>query len=157
MSALDEFMDEMQQKKAEQQSTSEKRYYWLKLPVDFFRQKEIKKLRRIPGGDTYTIIYQKMLLLSLETGGRLYYEGVEEDFASELALDIDEDVEAVKITIQFLMANNILFQNNVVEFELLTAHEMTGSETDAARRKRKSRANKLMLEAATSTFLQDKM
>ena len=120
-----------------------------------FRQKEIKKLRRIPGGDTYTIIYQKMLLLSLETGGRLYYEGVEEDFASELAIDIDEDVEAVKITIQFLMANNILFQNNVVEFELLTAHEMTGSETDAARRKRKSRANKLMLEAATSTLLQD--
>lgn len=154
MSALDEFMDEIQQKKAEQQSTGEKRYYWLKLPVDFFRQKEIKKLRRIPGGDTYTIIYQKMLLLSLETGGRLYYEGVEEDFASELALDIDEDVEAVKITIQFLMANNILFQNNVVEFELLTAHEMTGSETDAARRKRKSRANKLMLEAATSALLQ---
>lgn len=157
MSALDEFMDEMQQKKAEQQVTNEKRYYWLKLPVDFFRQKEIKKLRRIPGGDTYTIIYQKMLLLSLETGGRLYYEGVEEDFASELALDIDEDVEAVKITIQFLMANNILFQNNVVEFELLTAHEMTGSETDAARRKRKSRANKLMLEAATSTLLQGQM
>ena len=84
----------------------------------------------------------------------MYYEGVEEDFASELALDIDEDVEAVKITIQFLMANNILFQNNVVEFELLTAHEMTGSETDAARRKRKSRASKLMLEAATSTLLQ---
>ena len=30
-----------------------KRYYWLKLSEDFFRQKEIKKLRRIAGGDTY--------------------------------------------------------------------------------------------------------
>ena len=28
-----------------------KRYYWLKLPEDFFRQKAIKKLRRIAGGD----------------------------------------------------------------------------------------------------------
>ena len=43
-----------------------KRYYWLKLPDDFFRQKPIKKLRRIAGGDTYTIIYLKMLLVYLE-------------------------------------------------------------------------------------------
>lgn len=33
-----------------------KRYYWLKLPDGFFRQKAIKKLRKIAGGDTYTII-----------------------------------------------------------------------------------------------------
>ena len=31
-----------------------KKYYWLKLKEDFFRQKEIKKLRKIAGGDTYT-------------------------------------------------------------------------------------------------------
>lgn len=36
-----------------------KRYYWLKLPDGFFRQKAIKKLRKIAGGDTYTIIYLK--------------------------------------------------------------------------------------------------
>lgn len=59
--------------------------------------------------------------------------------ATELAYDIDEDVEAVKITVQFLMANKILFQNNVTEYELMTAHEMVGSETDAARRMRKMR------------------
>lgn len=41
----------------------EKRYWWLKLPEDFFNQIEIKLLRKIAGGDTYTIIYQKMLLL----------------------------------------------------------------------------------------------
>ena len=47
-----------------------KRYYWLKLPDDFFRQKPIKKLRRIAGGDTYTIIYLKMLLVSLKNEGK---------------------------------------------------------------------------------------
>ena len=36
-----------------------KKYYWLKLKDDFFNSREIKKLRRIAGGDTYTIIYLK--------------------------------------------------------------------------------------------------
>ena len=35
---------------------SGKRYYWLKLQDDFFKSKRIKKLRKIAGGDTYTII-----------------------------------------------------------------------------------------------------
>ena len=56
-----------------------KRYYWLKLKDDFFRDKAIKKLRRIAGGDTYVIIYLKMQLLSLKSGGKLFYEGVEDD------------------------------------------------------------------------------
>ena len=127
-----------------------KRYYWLKLPEDFFRQKEIKQLRKIAGGDTYTIIYQKMLLRSLMDGGRLYYEGIESDFASELALDIDEDVENVKMTIAFLTAKNILVQSDVDEYELLTADEMTGSETDSTRRSRKSRAIKNAEKIAAS-------
>ena len=46
-----------------------KRYYWLKLKDDFFTSKEIKKLRRVAGGDTYTIIYQIMLLLAIKSDG----------------------------------------------------------------------------------------
>ena len=117
-----------------------RRYYWLKLSEGFFQQKEIKQLRRIAGGDTFTIIYLKMLLRSLEDGGRLYYEGIEDDFVSELALDLDEDVENVKMTVAFLTAKNILVQGGDDEYELLTAGEMTGSETESTRRSRKSRA-----------------
>ena len=126
--------------------TSTKRYYWLKLKEDFFRQKEIKKLRRIAGGDTFTIIYLKMLLRSLENDGRLYYEGVEEDFISELALDIDEEDDNVKMTVSYLMANGILVQNNSEEYEMLTAKEMTGSECEYARRVRKFRAQNAQKE-----------
>ena len=57
-----------------------KRYYWLKLQKDFFTQPKIKKLRKIAGGDTYTIIYLKMQLLSLNNGGKLFFEGIEENF-----------------------------------------------------------------------------
>ena len=60
-----------------------KRYYWLKLPDGFFRQKAIKKLRKIAGGDTYTIIYLKMLLVAMKQDGRLYFEGVEATFYDE--------------------------------------------------------------------------
>lgn len=76
-----------------------KRYYWLKLPDGFFRQKAIKKLRKIAGGDTYTIIYLKMLLVAMKQDGRLYFEGVEATFYDELALDLDEEVENVRVVL----------------------------------------------------------
>lgn len=124
----------------------QKRFYWLKLKEDFFRQKEIKKLRKIAGGDVFTIIYLKMLLRAMKDGGKLYFEGVEDNFASELALDIDEDEDNVKMTVAFLMANGILVQNQPDEYELLTVDEMTGSECDSAHRVRKLRERKAIAD-----------
>lgn len=121
-----------------------KRYYWLKLPEDFFRQKEIKRLRKIAGGEVFVIIYLKMLLRSLKDNGRLYYEGIEDDFASELALDIDEDAENVKLTIAYLMSKKILVQSDSDEYEILTAQAMTGSEGYSAGRMRRLRDKKLL-------------
>ena len=85
-----------------------KRYYWLKLPEDFFRQKPIKKLRKIAGGDTYTIIYLKMLLIAMKEDGKLYFEGVEDDFYEELSLELDEDSENVKVTVLFLIRQGLM-------------------------------------------------
>ena len=87
---------------------AEKRYYWLKLADDFFTSKRIKKLRSLAGGDTFTIIYLKMQLKALKTDGYLYFDGIMNDFAEELALDIDESVENVKITIQYLLTVGLL-------------------------------------------------
>jgi len=127
-------------------ATVNKRYYWLKLPEDFFRQKEIKSLRKIAGGDTYTIIYQKMLLKSLSNNGVLYFDGIEDDFISELALDIDEDYENVAITVQYLRTKGILLELNEEEFLLTTCEEMVGSETASTRRSRKSRKAQNLLQ-----------
>ena len=126
-------------------ASERKRYYWLKLSDDFFKQKEIKKLRSIAGGDTFTIIYLKMLLRSMQDGGKLYYECIEDNFVSELALDIDEDEDNVGVTVRFLIAKGILHQNTASEYEVMTASEMTGSECESARRVRKMRAA-MMLE-----------
>ena len=54
-----------------------KKYYWLRLKNNFFQQKEIKKLRKIAGGDTYTIIYLKLQLLSINNNGVLIFERTE--------------------------------------------------------------------------------
>lgn len=118
---------------------AEKKYYWLKLGDEFFGDKTIKKLRKIAGGDTYTIIYLKMLLLAVKQNNRLYFEGVEETFPAELALELDEDVENVAVTCSFLEKKGLLKVMSEEEFFLTQCDEMVGSETDAARRKRKQR------------------
>lgn len=116
-----------------------KRYYWLKLPDDFFRQKPIKKLRRIAGGDTYTIIYLKMLLVSLKNEGKLFFDGVEENFTEEIALELDEEEENVKVTVQFLMAQGLLQLIDESEYELTECSRMVGSESASAERMRRLR------------------
>ena len=127
-----------------------RRYYWLKLKNDFFKDKRIKKLRKIAGGDTYTIIYLKMQLLSLQDEGMLYYDGVEDTFEEEIALQIDEDVEDVKITIGFLLRHNLLIQDEGNEYQLPETINSIGSETASTIRSRKSRENKKLLQCNTN-------
>lgn len=121
---------------------AEKRYYWMKFQKDFFSTKEIKKLRRIAGGDTYTVIYLKMLLLSIDTDGILYYEGIEDTFASELALTLDETTENVGITISFLLSHSLMKEIDNGDYLLVEAQANIGSEAASTVRSRKSRERK---------------
>ena len=119
-----------------------KRYYWLKLKVDWFSDKRIKKLRSIAGGDTHTIIYLKMMLLSLKDEGKLYFEGVEDNFASEIALALDEDTENVKLTLAFLQRHGLIEIGDDDEYQLTEVPTIIGSETASAMRVREHRERK---------------
>lgn len=123
-----------------------KRYFWLKLGKDFFNQKEIKLLRKIAGGDTYTIIYLKILLLSLRNDGKVYFDGVTSTFAEEIALEIDEDAENVAVCMKFLEQKGLLVYESEDEMNLTAVPEMIGSESESARRVRKHRQNKVLQE-----------
>ncbi len=116
-----------------------KRYFWLKLPEEFFNRKEIKALRRIAGGDTYTVIYLKMLLKSLQSDGKLYFEGVANNFIEEIALDIDEDIENVQVTVNYLHNKGLLVDSGSDEVELVSMKSMVGSESSSTERKRRQR------------------
>lgn len=127
-----------------------KKYWWLKLKEDFFRQIEIKKLRRIAGGDTYTIIYLKMMLLSLKNEGHIAYGCPVDEFIENLALDIDEDEENVSVTVAFLQKHGLLVESESEgEITLPKAAEAIGSETAAASRMREMRERKKTSESVT--------
>ena len=123
-----------------------KRYFWLKLHKDFFQRKEIKRLRKIAGGDTYTIIYLKMLLRSIMSEGKLYFDGLEEDFSSELALDLDESEENVQITVTYLLNSGLLEMRSEDEYYLPDTKNSTGCETAVAARVRRHRDKKKALQ-----------
>ena len=114
----------------------ENRYYWLKFRSDFFDSKRIKKLRNMAGGDTYTIIYLKMQLKALKTDGVLTFTGVEEDFADELALDLDERPDDVRVTLMFLLQYGLCECSDNIHYFLPWVAENTGSETASAQRVR---------------------
>lgn len=123
-----------------------KRYYWIQLTQDFFKSKEMKLLRKIAGGDTHTIIYLKMMLISLEDRGCIYYDGLADNLAEEIALMIDENVEDIKITLLFLESKGLLTRKSDRDYFLEQVPEMVGSETASARRVRKFRENQLALQ-----------
>ena len=101
----------------------------------------MKKLRKISGGDTFTIIYLKMQLLSIQDEGKLFYEGVESSFEEELALELDENVDNVRVTVSFLKSCGLLKQESDEVYLLTEVPFLIGSETASAQRGKEYRAN----------------
>lgn len=124
----------------------ERKYYWLKLKNDFFSSKEMKLLRKIAGGDTYTIIYLKLQLLSLKNEGRLFFDGIVDTFAEELAIEIDEDVDNVKATILFLTKCGLAEMTSDTELLLTSVPSLVGSESAVTERVRKHREQQKVLQ-----------
>ena len=112
-----------------------KRFYWLKLKNDFFDSMRIKKLRTIAGGDTFTIIYLKLLLYAVDKNGVIEYQGIEPTLSEELALAISEDYENVGLCLSYLKSVGLAeFGQN--ELLLPEAVANVGSEVDSAERVR---------------------
>lgn len=131
---------------------SEKRYYWLKLMKDFFTNPKIKKLRKLAGGDTFTVIYLKLQLLSLDNEGVLIFQGIENTFEEEMALTIDEDVENVSVTLNYLISQNLMEVLSKTEYLLTETQCLIGSESSVTKRVRKHREQKALQCNANETI-----
>ena len=127
---------------------AEKRFYWMKFQRDFFKSLRIKKLRRLAGGDTFTIIYLKIQLLSIVTEGYLQYKHIFDSFAEELAEEIDEDVENIQVTLSYLLQTKLMLQDGDTYF-LPYAAENIGSECGSAKRVRDYRERQEALQCNT--------
>jgi predicted phage replisome organizer len=127
-----------------------KKYYWLKLKDNFFNDPKIKKLRKIAGGDTYTIILQKIMLLSICDGGIIKFQGIEKTLQEELSLILDEDVSNVEIALSFMNSTGLIEPLSDEEFLLPSVPVLIGSEGDSAERMRKLREKKSLQKQLSS-------
>ena len=111
-------------------------YFWLRLDNNFFKNLAIKQLRRMSGGDTYVIIYQKMMLQSLENQGFIYFEGVLDSLAEEIAMALDENIEDVQVTIAYFQSKGLLQIGEENEIFLEQVPMLLDQETNWNRYKR---------------------
>lgn len=111
-------------------------YFWLRLDNNFFKNLAIKQLRRMSGGDTYVLIYQKMMLQSLENQGYIYFEGVLDSLAEEIAMALDEKVEDVQVTIAYFQSKGLLQIGEENEIFLEQVPMLLDQETNWNRYKR---------------------
>lgn len=72
------------------------------------------------------------------------YSGLLSDFAEELAVDIDEEPQNVRVTLAYLLSCGLAETDDERSYFLPYAVENVGSETSAAERMRKSRARKAL-------------
>lgn len=122
-----------------------KKFFWIKLRPDFFNDPYIKLLRRMAGGDTYTIIYLEMLIKSAATDGMIYFQGAGNDIGEELALMLDENVEDVRALLAYLEAKRLITHPEITQDLFLVASaDLTGSEVDSAKRVREFRQRQKM-------------
>lgn len=126
---------------------SDKRYYWLKLMKDFFSNPKIKKLRKLAGGDTFTVIYLKLQLLSIDNEGVLIFQGIENTFEEEMALTIDEDIDNVSVTLNYLLSQGLMEKIGENEYLLTETQSLIGSESSVTQRVRKHREMKKALQS----------
>lgn len=115
-----------------------RRFYWMKLSNDYFRQLFQRKMRKQTGGIEMQLIYLKMLLYSIDKDAVIPFQGVYDSIEEELAEELGEESEMVKETINFLEANEKLewTENGIFLPEAL---ERVGSEGTSAERMRNMR------------------
>lgn len=115
----------------------DKRYYWLKLNKDFFDLIRMKKLQRVAGAEG-VLLYEKLLLVAMNSSGKILFEGVEDTIENELAVCFGEDSELTTKTIDCLIAVGLCERDGQNLF-FPEAVECVGSETKDAERKRDQR------------------
>lgn len=130
---------------------AEKKYYWLKLPRDFFGKHYIKILRAKENGELLVLFYMWMLTESIDHAGRLRYsEDIPYDEemlaeASGFALHIVTQAlqQLTKLQLVILESDGSLF--------LPKTADMVGSESGSAQRVRECRERKNSKEKKPET------
>lgn len=136
-----------------------KRYYWLKLPEDFYDDDTIQWIEDQENGSAYVNFYLKLLLKSLSDDGRLIrYVGqrlMPYDVKS-LARLTNTDTDTVRVALELFVNIGLVERLETGELYMNQIDEMIGTETQAAARMRKMRARKALLSDNEADYKENK-
>lgn len=125
-------------------------YFWLKIDKKFFDNIFIKRLKTVPGGDTMTVIYIRLMLESLESDCILYYEGYFDNLKEELALKLDVSEDDIDMTMAYFTKCGLIQIDEDKNAELPQAKALVESETNWANYKREQRKKTKLEEVQPS-------
>ena len=130
--------------------SSGKVYYWLKLNKDFFEDDTITWIEEQENGKDYIIFYLKLALKSLQDEGYLIrYVGeklIPYDVKA-LAKLTNTSPDTVAVAMKLFIEIGLISRLDSGEIYLNQIDEMIGSETESAKRVRRHRAKKEMLQS----------
>lgn len=127
---------------------SDKKYYWIKLKTDFFDQDTIDFLMGQENGSKYVVIYQMLMLKTVQQGGVLATK------ANELLIPYDVkkivrdtkyfDFDTVTIALELFKKLGLVYEEENHILRLTGAEQIVGSEWSSAERVRKYREKKAL-------------
>lgn len=136
----------------------QKRFYWIKLKESFFINNEVTDwIISQPNGCEYIVLYLKLCILTANKGGRLAMEIGEMLIpydAQKIAADTKFDIDTVIVAMELFRKIGLIYEEEDGILKIPYVEEVVGSETPAAIRKRKSRAQKSLNGGESVTMSQ---
>ena len=124
-------------------TTTTKKYYWLKLKEDFFEDDTIDWIEEQPNGEKYSLFYLKLCLKSLRTDGILIRNVGEMLIpydVKKLAEITKTDVDTVRVAMELFKNIGLIQILENGEIYISQLKNMVGSETSKAQLMRNKRA-----------------
>ncbi|MGL4654890.1 MAG: phage replisome organizer N-terminal domain-containing protein [Sarcina sp.] len=118
------------------------KYYWLKLQADFFDREEVKIIEMQQNGYKYINFYLKLILKSINTGGRLMFRDIIPYTPEMLSNITNTDIDTVKVATQMFIGLGLMQQLDDGALFMVETQNMIGSETKWAEKKRVQREKK---------------
>lgn len=118
-----------------------RKFYWLKLKRDFFKRHDIRIIEEMENGKDYILFYLKLLLESISHEGHLRFSETIPYNDKMLSVITNTNIDIVRSALKVLAELKmveILEDSTIYMSEVL---KLTGCETAAAERKRRSRQN----------------
>ena len=130
---------------------NEKKYYWLKLPKDFFKRHDIKFIKTLPHGYEIVLFYLELMAESIDHEGELRFSPKIPYTEEMLASATDTDIEIVRMAMQTLKELDLVTVSKNGTIKLEKVASMIGFETKWAEKKRAWREQQKQNEDKTRT------